>query len=398
VARAKRENKPQPEAKHMTGKMQPELVFEESGEVRVQAKEKSANAPGTPVRKDERQMQGLEITGANGIVAGTSSEGKLESYGYVTTAPSQARADQQAAAAQRAAGQADAVSGSNSLQAEIRNAPSPGLLDWKSALKGSLGGTILDPSGAVVGNAKITMIGPIGTKSATSDPQGRFSFDLLAPGSYSIKAEASGFKATEIKQVAVLEHKSSTLQVRLEPGTTSEVVEVSAAAPSVGEEVAAPAAAPVVNSTTGFVAEQQTAQLSVQKAAVERTRRQEVSGGVGSGAGAPTLRWTLSPEGAVQRSGDSGKTWQAVSVAPGATFRALSAMGVNVWAGGKAGALYHSADSGQTWAKLEPAAGGKKLDQDILHVDFSDPLHGIVNTANGEVWTTSDGGQTWQRK
>ena len=28
-------------------------------------------------------------------------------------------------------------------------------------------------------------------------------------------------------------------------------------------------------------------------------------------------------------------------------------------------------------------------------MDFSDALNGTVNTANGEVWTTSDGGHTW---
>jgi photosystem II stability/assembly factor-like uncharacterized protein len=82
-------------------------------------------------------------------------------------------------------------------------------------------------------------------------------------------------------------------------------------------------------------------------------------------------------------------------VVTGTTFRALSAVGANIWVGGRSGALYHSPDSGQTWAKFEPAAGGKKLDQDIVHVDFSDPLSGTVTTANGEVWTTSDGGQNW---
>jgi hypothetical protein len=230
------------------------------------------------------------------------------------------------------------------------------------------------------------MLGPAGAKTATSDPEGKFSFDRLTPGLYSIRAEAGGFKSTEIKQVAVLDNKTSTVPVTLEVGTTSEVIEVTGAAP-------------VVESSTALVAEpQQTAQFSMQKATAARVKRQEVGGAIGSGAGALTLSWTLSPEGAVQRSGDGGKTWQPVSVVTGAHFRALSAVDANIWVGGKAGALYHSSNFGQTWAKSEPVARGRKLDQDVVHLDFPAALIGTINTANGEVWTTSDGGQTWQRK
>jgi hypothetical protein len=398
VALEKSEPKPHPQAKHMTGKMQSELVFEESGQVRVQAPAKSSDMVAGLVGNDERLKQRPGVGGANGPATQTGSAGKLEYFGYASPELSKSRADQRGAVGQPIASQADAANGANSLQVNARNVPSPSVPAQESTVGGNLGGTISDASGAVVSNAKITVSGPIGTKSATSDREGKFSFDRLTPGSYSLKAEASGFKATEVQQVAVVDNKSAALQVKLELGTASEVVEVSSAAPIVGEATAAPAAAPAVNSTAGLVTGKQTAQLSMQKAAVARTKRQEVGGGAGSGAGAPIFRWTLSPEGTVQRSGDSGKSWQAVSVAPGATFRALSAVGASVWAGGKVGALYHSADSGQSWAKVEPVAASKKLDQDILKVDFSDLLTGTVNAANREVWTTSDGGLTWQRK
>ena len=390
-------NRPHPEAKHMTAKIQPGLVFDQSGEVHVQAPSTSANAIGGLGRKDKDAEKGErqknpEVAATNGAALQSGSAGKLADYAYITNAPSKARADQQAAASQSVALSADSVSELKSLPVEGRNVQSPAPLARESTPKGTLGGIIVDPSGAVVGNAKVTMVGPIGEKIATSDPAGKFSFDLLPAGSYSLKAEANGFKATEIKQVAVLDNKTSDLQVRLELGSTSEVVEVSAAAVETTE---ASGAAHGLNSSTGFVAQRQqtAAQLSVQKAANSRQR----GVGVVSGASVSTLEWTLSPEGAVQRSGDQGKTWQVVAVATGATFRALSAVGANIWAGGRAGALYHSADFGQTWTKVVPA-GSKKLDQDIVHLDFSDALSGTVNTANGEVWTTSDGGQTWQRK
>jgi Carboxypeptidase regulatory-like domain/Photosynthesis system II assembly factor YCF48 len=453
VALQKSEPKPQPQAKRMTGKMSPELVFEESGQVHVQSQEKSADAMGALVSKADRQKQNVGGGEVNGSVAQTGSAGKVRGYAYARSEPSQTKADQQAVSGQQASVQANAVSGSDSEQAYVRNAPAKkettetaqtlqrtnalddlpaaqevgnltvapqktsgsarnrktsgaALSDLRlahgSTLKGNLYGTIVDTSGAVIGKAKIMMVGPTGAKTASSDLQGRFSFDLLPPGYYSIKAWASGFKATEIKQVAVLDNKTSTLQLRLDPGSASEVVEVTAAAPSANEGISAPGAPPITNASTGLVAgrEQTGAQFSVQKDAAANSQQKAIGGaiGAGSGAAAASYAWTLSPQGAVQRSSDNAKTWQLVSVATGATFRALSAIGSNVWAGGKAGALYHSADSGQTWTKVEPAAGGKKLDDDIVRVDFSDALTGTVNTAKGEIWNTSDGGQTWQRK
>jgi hypothetical protein len=453
VALQKSEPKSLPQAKRMTGKMQPELVFEESGQVHVQSQEKSADAMGVLVSKDDRQKQNVGGGEVNGSVAQTGSAGKVRGYAYARSEPSQTKADQQAVSGQQASVQANAVSGSDSEQAYVRNAPAKkettetaqslqrtnalddlpaaqevgnlttapqktsgsaqnrktsgaALSDLRlahgSTLKGNLDGTIVDPSGTVIGKAKIMMVGPTGAKTASSDLQGRFSFGLLPPGSYSIKAWASGFKATEIKQVAVLDNKTSTIQLRLDPGSASEVVEVTAAAPSANEGISAPSAPPITNASTGLVAgrEQTGAQFSVQKDAAANSQQKAIGGAIraGSGAAAASYAWTLSPQGAVQRSDDNAKTWQLVSVATGATFRALSAIGSNVWAGGKAGALYHSTDSGQTWTKVEPAAGGKKLDDDIVRVDFSDALTGTVNTAKGEAWTTSDSGQTWQRK
>ena len=96
--------------------------------------------------------------------------------------------------------------------------------------QGQLVGTVLDRSGAVVPNATLVMDGPIGTRAVQSDVQGQFSFDRLTPGSYSLKAEARGFKTAELQQVAVRDDKPANLRVTLEPGAASEPVEVSASA------------------------------------------------------------------------------------------------------------------------------------------------------------------------
>jgi ligand-binding sensor domain-containing protein len=108
-------------------------------------------------------------------------------------------------------------------------------------------------------------------------------------------------------------------------------------------------------------------------------------------------RWTLTPDGVLQRSLDSGKTWEAVSVADNANFRVVSALGSDIWVGGTAGALYHSKDAGQHWEQVKPTADGNTLNADVTALEFSDAEHGKVSTASG-IWATSDAGQTWQKQ
>jgi Carboxypeptidase regulatory-like domain len=103
----------------------------------------------------------------------------------------------------------------------------------ESSVKGSLSGVVLDPSDAVVSGAKVTIAGPTGDKSMQTDPEGRFLFQILTPGFYSVKIEKEGFKATEIKQAEVQTGRTSSINVKLELGASSTVVEVSGAAVTV---------------------------------------------------------------------------------------------------------------------------------------------------------------------
>ena len=107
-------------------------------------------------------------------------------------------------------------------------------------------------------------------------------------------------------------------------------------------------------------------------------------------------RWTISPEGNVQRSFDSGKNWQTIPVASGVVFRVLSANDSDIWAGGAAGALYHSYDGGGHWTQIKAAADGKFLTSDIIRLEFSDASHGSLTTSDHEIWITADAGETWQ--
>src|SRR5689334_1897129 len=103
----------------------------------------------------------------------------------------------------------------------------------ESSVKGSLSGVVLDPSEAVVSGAKVTISGPTGEKSMQTDPEGRFLFQVLTPGFYSVKIEKDGFKATDVKQAEVVTGRTSSMSVKLELGASSTVVEVSGAAVTV---------------------------------------------------------------------------------------------------------------------------------------------------------------------
>jgi hypothetical protein len=109
-------------------------------------------------------------------------------------------------------------------------------------------------------------------------------------------------------------------------------------------------------------------------------------------------RWTLTSDGTLQRSLDSGKTWQTIPVTSQATFRALAANGMDIWVGGSSGALYHSADAGQHWTQVRPIVNGELLSADIIGVEFTDLLHGSVTTAAQETWLTDDAGHTWRKQ
>jgi len=97
---------------------------------------------------------------------------------------------------------------------------------------GNVVGTVFDSSGAAVPNADVEAKN-VSTNLATtakSSATGAYRFDNLMPGSYQITAKASGFK-TISQKVDVQVSRTGTLNITLEPGSTSETVEVSGAPP-----------------------------------------------------------------------------------------------------------------------------------------------------------------------
>src|SRR5437667_12716700 len=69
----------------------------------------------------------------------------------------------------------------------------------RAQFTGNIQGTVSDPSGAAVAQAKVTLINVATQVSATTttDASGSYRFLSLAPGSYKITVEAAGFAKAE---------------------------------------------------------------------------------------------------------------------------------------------------------------------------------------------------------
>src|ERR1700730_14032285 len=76
---------------------------------------------------------------------------------------------------------------------------------WGQAVYGSIIGTITDPQGAAVANAKVTVIDQRkGTSdTTTTNDSGNYSVTHLIPDTYAVRVAAPGFKASELKDVIV---------------------------------------------------------------------------------------------------------------------------------------------------------------------------------------------------
>ncbi len=104
---------------------------------------------------------------------------------------------------------------------------------WGQAVYGSIIGTVTDPQGAAVANAKVTVTDQrkgTSDKTTTND-SGNYSVTHLIPDVYTVRVEGPGFKASELKDVNVSADAASNVPLQFQVGGTSETVEVTAEAP-----------------------------------------------------------------------------------------------------------------------------------------------------------------------
>ena len=104
--------------------------------------------------------------------------------------------------------------------------------------QGSIAGNVMDPSGAMVPNAKIVAKEKnTGTTYQTvSSSAGAYRFPNLNIGTYDITATAEGFKAATLTGVLVQVATTSALDIKLQTGTITENVIVNADMPTVQTE------------------------------------------------------------------------------------------------------------------------------------------------------------------
>lgn len=102
-------------------------------------------------------------------------------------------------------------------------------------ITGTLQGSVLDSSGAVIPNANVTATNEgtgISSKMTTS-AQGFYTFPTLAPGPYSVTVSAPGFKTTIAKGNLVQVEQATRLDITLAAGQVNQEVTVTGATPLV---------------------------------------------------------------------------------------------------------------------------------------------------------------------
>jgi hypothetical protein len=106
----------------------------------------------------------------------------------------------------------------------------------------------------------------------------------------------------------------------------------------------------------------------------------------------PAIVWRIATNGAVERSTDSGSTWQRQSTGVTVTLAAGAAPSASIcWLVGPQGTVLLTTD-GRSWRRIEfPEA------VDLASVRASDDKSATVATADGRAFSTTDGGRTWKR-
>jgi len=96
----------------------------------------------------------------------------------------------------------------------------------QGSVRGQLGGVVVDPTGAIIQGASVTIMGPTGSAQRSSNEQGEFTFQALIPGLYDVKVTKDGFKGTAVNKVEVGINKTTTIKVALELGAVTQTLEV----------------------------------------------------------------------------------------------------------------------------------------------------------------------------
>lgn len=98
----------------------------------------------------------------------------------------------------------------------------------QSSNTGTVSGTVVDPSNAIVPGANVSLVNTatLATRSTLSNKEGQYVFAFVDPGNYSVKVSKTGFKTTVVANQQVQVGLQTTINVTLQVGATSTTVEV----------------------------------------------------------------------------------------------------------------------------------------------------------------------------
>ena len=102
----------------------------------------------------------------------------------------------------------------------------------QSATSGAVSGTVTDPSGAVIplATVELTSTDTNAVQTTQTNASGQYTFTGVRPGAYKITVKMAGFHVSTVPAVTVEVNKSSELDLKLEVGADTQVVEVQATA------------------------------------------------------------------------------------------------------------------------------------------------------------------------
>jgi hypothetical protein len=104
---------------------------------------------------------------------------------------------------------------------------------FAQAVSGTILGTVTYSSGAVMSNAKVTVVneGTGLTRTVVADANGEFTAPSLPTGRYTVIAEAAGFKTLSLSNIQLGVDQRARIDLKLDVGSVSESVTIEARAP-----------------------------------------------------------------------------------------------------------------------------------------------------------------------
>ncbi|SPF54703.1 TonB-dependent receptor [Candidatus Sulfopaludibacter sp. SbA4] len=101
---------------------------------------------------------------------------------------------------------------------------------WGQSYQGGIRGVVQDPGGAVIGDAKVSLVNQATnvSRATLSNGQGEYAFASVDPATYKLVVESPGFKRFEHMDIVIGTQEFVTLDAKMEVGAVSESIQVTA--------------------------------------------------------------------------------------------------------------------------------------------------------------------------